>query len=329
MNVRTTLNANVPQYKVTVDREKAKSLGVDISKIYKTLQLTFGKGYVNDFNLFGRVFHVNIGAEEKYRTSLQDYRYIFVRSNRNDLIPLSSLIAIKPTVTASIIERFNMFPAAKIIGEPRPGYTSGEAMKTIEKIAKSILPQGYTIAWAGTSYQEKNIQKKGNISYIFSIVFVFLILVALYESWTLPISILFTVPFGVLGALLGLFLFRLENDIYLQVGIITLIGLSAKNAILMVEFAEERRKKLNMNIVEAIVDAASIRFRPIVMTSLAFIAGALPLVLSTGAGANSRHIIGHTVVWGMLFATCIGTFFIPIFYFLITRATMFFKKEKP
>ena len=328
MSVRTTLNANVPQYRLQVDREKAKALGVNIIDIYNTIRLTFGKSYVNDFNLFGRVYHVNMEAESNFRENRDDYRYVYVRSKNGSLIPLSSLTKIKRVVTTSVVERFNMFQAAKIIGEPMPGYSSGDAMKAIEKVAKEVLPGGYTIAWSGTSYQEKEVQKTGHTAYLFSIIFVFLILVALYESWMAPIAIMLSIPFAVLGAILGLYLMHLENDIYMQVGIITLIGLSAKNAILIVEFAEERFKKLKMNLVDATVEASRIRFRPIIMTSFAFIAGTVSLILSSGAGANSRHIIGNTVVWGMLFSTLIGTFFIPFLYYIIIKIKMMFKKGK-
>ncbi len=324
--VRSTLNTNVPEYTLEVDREKAKALGVNISDIYRTIQMTFGKGYVNDFNLFGRVYHVNLESKENFRDNIDDYRYIYVRSLYNKLIPVSSLIKIKRRVTATVLQRFNMFNAAKIIGEPAIGHTSGEAMDEIYRIAKKVLPQGYTIAWAGTSYQEKKVEKSGNTVYIFSIIFVFLILVALYESWLAPVSIMLSIPFAVLGAFLGIYLMHLENDVYLQVGIITLIGLSAKNAILIVEFAEERVKKFNLKLYDAVVEAAKIRFRPIVMTSMAFIAGSIPLILSRGAGANSRHIIGNTVVWGMVCATLIGTFFIPLFYYLIMKFRSIFKK---
>jgi HAE1 family hydrophobic/amphiphilic exporter-1/multidrug efflux pump len=320
MSVRTTLNTNVPYYSVRVDREKAKALGVEISDIYNTLSMTFGSTYINDFNLFGRVFHVNLQSEGEFRDDPRDYSYVFVKSRTGELVPLSSLITIERTADAMVIERFNMFPAAKVTGEPKPGFTSGDAIKAISEVAKEVLPPGYTISWAGTSFQEVRVQEKGNVALIYAIVFVFLILVALYESWSAPLAIILSVPFAVFGAVLGLTLRGLENDIYFQVGLITLIGLSAKNAILIVEFAEERFKRLKMPLIEAAVEASRIRYRPIVMTSFAFIAGTLPLALSTGAGANSRHIIGTTVVAGMLFATVIGIFFIPLFYYLVMRA---------
>ena len=318
MSVRTTLMANVPQYKVTVDKVKAKALGVNISDIYTTLAMTFGKAYVNDINMFGHTFHVNIESLWKYRENTGDFRFVYVRSKYGYLVPISDLVKIKRAVTATTLQRFNLFPAAKIIGQPKPGYTTGQAMDTMAKLAKKILPKGYTVAWAGSSLEEKIAQKKGNIAYIFSVIFVFLILVALYESWIAPISIMLTIPFAILGAVLGLFLLHMENDIYVQVGVITLMGLSAKNAILIVEFAQERLKK-GMALRDAIIEATKIRFRPIVMTSVAFIAGSMSLVLSTGAGAIARHVIGITVVSGMLFATAIGVLFIPVLYYITMR----------
>ncbi len=324
--VRTTLNTRIPQYSIKVNRVKAKAYGVPIDDIYNTLSMTFGKGYVNDFNMFGRTFHVNIEARGNFRDDLSDYSKIFVKNKNNKLIPVSSLISVKRTVDADIIDRFNLFQAAKIIGSTKIGYSSGDAMKRMEQIAIKILPKGYTIAWSGTSYQEKQYQKSGNSAFFYAVIFIFLILVALYESWMAPLAIVMTVPFGVFGAILGMVLRGLENDIYFQVGIITLVGLTAKNAILIVEFAEERFKKLNMPLLEATVEAARIRFRPIVMTSVAFIAGSLPLAISTGAGAHSRHIIGTTVVSGMLFSTVIGVFFIPLFYYLVIRIKEKFKK---
>lgn len=318
-SVRTTLNTNVPYYTLRVDREKAKALNVEINDIYNTLSMTFGSIYINDFNLYGRVFHVNLQSEGEYRDDPRDYSSVFVRSKTEGLIPLSSLVSVERTADAMVTERFNMFPAAKVAGEPKPGFTSGDAIKAISEVAKEVLPSGYTISWAGTSFQEVRVQEKGNIALIYAILFVFLILVALYESWVAPLAIILSVPFAVFGAALGLLLRGLENDIYFQVGLITLIGLSAKNAILIVEFAEERVKRMKMPLIEATIEASRIRYRPIVMTSFAFIAGALPLALSTGAGANSRHIIGTTVVAGMIVATVVGIYFIPLFYYLVMK----------
>ncbi len=318
MMVRSTLNTNVPQYKITVDREKAKALNVPIANIFATLQSTFGTYYINDFNLFGRTYHVNIQSDENFRENLKDYDYVFVKSRTGKLIPISSLIHIKRTVGPDVIQRFNMFTAAHITGQPRFGYTTGDAMNAIEEIARKILPPGYTISWSGTSYQEKKLAKTGNNVFIYTIIFVFLILAALYESFTTPIAILLIVPFAVFGAALGLFLGHLERDIYFNVGILVLIGLSAKNAILLVKFALDKMEE-GMPLLDATVEGAKIRFRPIIMTSFAFIVGSLPLVFWQGAGASSRHIIGTTVVSGMLLQTVVGTLFIPMFFYLTMK----------
>ncbi len=318
MMVRSSLSTNVPQYRVWVDREKALSLGVSIPDIYSTINAMFGSYYVNDFNLYGKVYHVNLEALSPYRRLPEEYKYLFVRSSSGALVPISSLVRFRRTVGADILQRFNMFEAAQIVGSARFGYSSGDAMKEMEKIAKRVLPKGYTIAWSGASYQEKLVSGKGSKVFFYSLVFVFMVLAALYESWSVPFSILLAVPFALFGAVLGLVALRLENDIYFQVGIITLVGLSAKNAILMVNFALDKLKK-GYPLLDAALEGAKIRLRPIVMTSLAFIAGTLPLLLSSGAGANSRHVVGGTVVFGMTLQTLVGTLFIPLFFWLVMR----------
>ena len=323
--VRTTLKTGVPQYKLAVDRDKAKAYGVEISEIYTTLGSTFGTGYVNDFNLYGRVYHVNVQVDAPFRDSVDDYRNIFVRSNSGAMVPVSSLIKAERVVGPSVIQRFNMFTAGQISGSPAPGYSSGDAMEAVKEVADEVLPEGYTTAWAGTAYQENEVAQQGNNTFIYAIVFTFLVLAALYESWTIPFAVLMTVPFALLGAALGVLLRGLENDIYFQVGLVTLVGLAAKNAILIVEFAQQKLRE-GLSLYEATVAGARIRFRPIVMTSLAFIGGTLPLALSTGAGANSRHIIGTTVVSGMVILTMVAIFFIPLFYYLIMRAKQKYSK---
>jgi len=316
--MRTTINTSVPQYLIDVDTAKAKALGVEINDIFTTIQASFGNTYANDFNLFGRTYRVNVQSESTFREGVENYNDVFVKTNEGRFIPISSLSTIKRIVGPSIVQKFNMFQAAQISGQPSTGHSSGEALKIIEQIAKEVLPQGYTIAWAGTSYQEKQLEKGGNTAFIYAILFVFLILAALYESWTIPFAIVLAVPFALFGATLGIWLRDLQNDIYFQVGLVTLVGLSAKNAILMVEFAMQKLEQ-GYSLIDATIEGARIRFRPIIMTSFAFIAGTLPLAISTGAGANSRHVIGTTVVGGMITLTLIGTFFVPLFFYLIMR----------
>ncbi len=319
MMVRTTLNARTPMYYLTVDREKAKSMNVNVSDVFAALSSNLGKAYVNDFNLFSRVFHVNAEAFGDYRKALYNLKNIYVKSLNGNMIPVSELVKIKRIVDADVIQRFNLFNSAYVTGAASPGHTSGEAMDAIEEIAAKILPPGYTLAWAGTSYQEAKLKHSTNYTLIYAMIFVFLILAALYESWSIPISVILSVPFGLLGAALGIYLMRfmhLEADIYYQIALITLIGLSGKNAILIVEFAVERLKR-GYNLLDATLEAAKLRFRPIVMTSLAFILGTLPLIFSSGAGANSRHILGVSVVFGMTFATLIGVLFIPFLFYVV------------
>ena len=326
MMVRTTLNTNVPQYHLTVDREKSKSMNVAINRIFETLQSTFGKGYINDFNLYSRTFHVDIQSDAQFRQTKANYKDIFVRSRSGKLVPISELVDVKRVVDASIIQRFNLFNAAQITGNPGKGYASSDAMQAIEEIANEVLPDGYSISWAGTSFQEKTLQSKGSNTTLYAIVFVFLILAALYESWSIPLAVIISIPFAIFGAALAVFMRHLEADIYFQVGLVTLVGLSAKNAILIVEFAMNKLRQ-GLSLKEATIEATLLRFRPIVMTSLAFIVGTLPLALSTGAGANSRHIIGTTVVGGMVAATIIGVLFIPLFFYLVVRIKQQFSRK--
>ena len=327
MMVRTTLNTNVPQYLLKVDREKAKSMNVEIDNIFATLQSTFGKGYINDFNLYSRAFRVNIQSESVYRATQDQFKNVFAKANDGKLVPISELVKISREVDASVIQRFNLFNAAQITGNPAMGYAPSDATKAIEEIAASVLPENFTVSWAGTSYQEKILEKQGNYTTVYAALFVFLILAALYESWSIPLAVILSIPFALFGAALGIFLRHLEADIYFQVGLITLVGLSAKNAILIVEFAMDQLRN-GMSLMDATIEAARLRFRPIVMTSLAFIVGTLPLALSTGAGSGSRHIIGTTVVSGMLTATVIGVLFIPMFFYLVVSIKQKFGRKK-
>ena len=327
MGVRTTLNANIPQYKMNVDIQKAKAKGVNVADIYATLNATLGSYYVNDFSLYGRTYKVNLQAESQYRKDVEDLKFIFVKGNNEELIPINSLVKIDKVVGADLIERFNLFQAAKVSGQPGVGYSSGDALKAIEEVSKEILPEGYTISWVGTAYQEKQISSSSSQAMIFGLVLLFLILAAQYGRWLLPISVVLAVPFAIFGAIVATTLRGLENDIYFQIGLLVLAGLAAKNAILIVEFALQKQKE-GMALVDAALEAAKIRLRPIIMTSLAFTLGVIPLVISSGAGAASRHSIGTGVVGGMLAATFIAIIFIPLFYILVSKISPEKKQTK-
>jgi multidrug efflux pump len=327
MGVRTTLNANIPQYKMSVDIQKAKAKGVDVSEIYSTLNATLGSYYVNDFTLYGRTYKVNLQAEDKYRKDVEDLKFIFVKGANDELIPIDSLVAINKVVGADLIERFNLFQAAKISGQPGAGYSSGDALKAIEEVANEVLPQGYTISWVGTAYQEKQISSSSTQAFGFGLVLLFLILAAQYGRWLLPISVVLAVPFAIFGAIVATQLRGLENDIYFQIGLLVLAGLAAKNAILIVEFALQKQKE-GMPLIEAALEASKIRLRPIIMTSMAFTLGVIPLAISSGAGAASRHAIGTGVIGGMLAATFIAIIFIPLFYILVSKLSPEKKQEK-
>lgn len=326
--VWSSFDISIPQYHTILDKDKAKALGVSISDAYKTLQLTLGSYYVNDFNLYGRTYQVNVQSESKLREKPDDLNAIFVKSESGKLIPISSLITTKRSIGADTLDRFNGLSAAKIEGEPALGYTSGDALKAIEEVASQVIPQGYSIAWSGTSYQEKAMQGSGTQAFLLGLVFIFLILAAQYERWLMPLAVITVVPFAVFGAILAVYLRGLGNDIYFQIGLLVLIGLSAKNAILIVEFAMQAQEK-GKTILEATLEAARLRFRPIVMTSLAFTIGVLPLAISTGAGAGSRHAIGTGVIGGMIASTTIAIFFAPLFYnWLANLNAKFTKKGK-
>ena len=314
--VTTTFSASVPQVRIELDREKAKLLGVNLADVFDTMQSTFGALYVNDFNRAGRVFRVHLQAEAQYRARPDDIRNIYVRSSSGQMIPLTALATVREVAGPEMVERYNVFPSAKLLGGPAPGYSSGDALRVMEEVAAQALPEGYRLAWTGTSFQEKATGGASTGVFFVGVLMVFLVLAAQYERWTLPFAVILAVPFAVFGALLAVFLRGLENDIYFQIGLVTLVGLASKNAILIVEFAQMKVQE-GMSHFDAAVEGAKLRFRPIVMTSLAFILGVLPLAISGGAGAGSRHSIGTGVIGGMLFATFVATFFIPLFFLWI------------
>jgi multidrug efflux pump len=316
--VSTTFTAAVPQYRLDVDRENAKALGVPIATIFDTMQSTFGSLYVNDFTLFGRTYRVSLSSEGEFRQSPDDLRHVFVRSQNGTMVPLDVLTAVQRAIGPDVVDRFNIFPAAKIQGNPAPGFSSGQAIAAMQQVVAQTLSSDYTIGWTGSAYQELATAGTGNQGFLFGLLMVFLILAAQYERWSLPLAVITAVPFAVFGAILAIWLRGIENDVYFQVGLVTLIGLSAKNAILIVEFAAERHRH-GVAATAAALEAARLRFRPIVMTSLAFILGVLPLAISTGAGSASRHSVGTGVIGGMLAATFLAVFFVPLFFRLVTR----------
>ncbi|MBL0513285.1 efflux RND transporter permease subunit [Aeromonas media] len=317
-SVTSTYRANMPQVFLDLDREKAKALGLPINAVFDTMQATFGQVYVNDFNQFGRTYRVQLQSEADYRARKSDIRNVYVRSNKGDMIPLSSLVTVRDTTGPELVERFNIFQAAKIMAQPAPGYSSGQAITALEEVANDTLGNEATLAWTGSAYQEKEAAGSAGTAFGFGILMVFLILAAQYERWTLPFAVITAVPFALFGALLATWTVGLTNNVYFQIGLVTLVGLAAKNAILIVEFAVMKHEE-GMSLLESALEAARLRFRPIAMTSLAFILGCVPLVTSSGAGAASRHALGWPVIGGMLAATFIAIFFIPLFFRLIMK----------
>lgn len=316
--LNTFFRPTVPQIFVEVDEPKAMSMGINLSDLYATLQSTMGSLYVNDFNKGGKVYRVQLQAEANFRTKPEDIGKVYVRTAQGNMVPISAVSTIKSVVGAEQVERFNGFIAAKIMGNGVPGVSSGDAMAIVEQVAKATLPEGYTLAWTGQAFQEKSSSGTASQAFIFALVMVFLILAAQYERWSLPLAILMAVPFALVGALGAIAARGMPNDIYFQIGLVVLIGLAAKNAILIVEFAAQKHAE-GMGVREAALEGARLRFRPIVMTSLAFILGVAPLAVATGAGAAARRSMGTGVVGGMIAATFIATIFIPMFYTWLTR----------
>jgi multidrug efflux pump len=261
---------------------------------------------------------VSLSSEAEFRQSPEGLQHVFVRSSNGTMVPLSVLLTTTRTVGADVVDRFNVFPAAKIQGNPAPGFSSGQAIAAMEQVVAQTLSSDYSVGWTGSAYQELQSAGTGSQGFLLGIVMVFLILAAQYERWSLPLAVITAVPFAVFGAILAIWLRGIENDIYFQVGLVTLIGLSAKNAILIVEFAADRHRA-GVPVFDAALEAARLRFRPIVMTSLAFILGVVPLAISTGAGSASRHSVGTGVIGGMLAATFLAILFVPLFFRLVTR----------
>jgi HAE1 family hydrophobic/amphiphilic exporter-1 len=314
----TFFNARTPSYQVDVNKEQAKKMGVSVADVYSTLSNYLGSSYVNDFNLYGRNFRVMTQADSSYRSSLSNIEKFYVRNNQGNMIPLGSLITSRTIEAPAVISHYNVYRSLEINGSPKPGYSSGQSIQALEEVAKT-LPAGYGYEFSGMSREEIKAGNQQTTIFAISLIFVFLFLAALYESWSVPFSVLFAVPIGALGSILTLtFIPSLSNNIYAQIGLITLIGLAAKNAILIVEFAKERVDQ-GIAIIPATLQAVQLRLRPIVMTSLAFILGVLPLAFASGAAAESRKTIGWTVFGGMIAATTLAIFVVPVLYALITK----------
>jgi len=314
----TSFSTSTPQFRYDLDRNKAKLLGLSLPDVFNTLQIYLGSLYVNDFNLFGRTFRVTLQADEKARASAADLSHLYVRNNSGGMVPLNTLGKLQPIVGPETVPHYNNYPSALINGGPAPGYSSGQAVAAMERAARIALPRDFGFEWTGITFQELKAGSIATVVFALAIVFVFFILAAQYESWSMPFMVLLAVPLALFGALLALWLRGKQIDVYSQIGFVMLIGLAAKNAILIVEFAKRRRED-GLEIVDAAMEAARLRLRPILMTAFAFILGVLPLMVATGAGAASRQSIGTTVFGGMVAATILTLAFVPVFYVVIEQ----------
>jgi len=331
--IATFYRTSVPQIFASVNRDKVLKQGLSISDVNSTLGSLFGANYVNDFNRFGRVYKVYLSAEGDYRNETWDLGQFFVRNNKGVMVPLNSVVEMLPINGPDYTNRFNLFRAAELTGTPAPGYTSAQAIAALQEVADKVLPQGWGYDWANMSYQEVKAAGTGATVFVFALLFVFLILAAQYESWSLPLSVLLGVPFAVFGGMAGLWIARFFSDSYVnnvfaQIGFVTLIGLAAKNAILIVEFAKMKKEE-GMDVATAALDAAKLRLRPILMTSFAFILGVVPLVTASGAGAESRKVMGLAVFSGLLIATSLAIYIIPSLFVMVEKYLVKDKKNNP
>ncbi|MBW2187560.1 MAG: efflux RND transporter permease subunit, partial [Deltaproteobacteria bacterium] len=316
--VSSMLNPATRQLLVSVDRERAATLGIPLPEIFTSLQAMFGSMTVSQFNKYSRLWDVVFQAEGDFRNHPEDIGKIYVRNNQGEMLPLETVLTTRFVAGPDVVSHFNGFVAAKVTAQSAKGYSSGQAMAALERVASQHLPEGYSLKWAGQSYEERQSGNSSAGTFVFGLIVVFLILAVQYERWSLPLAVLSAVPFAMFGALMAIWLRSMENDVYFQIGLLTLVALAAKNAIMIVEFASHKRAE-GLSITDAALEAARLRLRPIVMTSLAFVLGCVPLAIASGASANSRHSIGTGVIGGMLGATLLATFFIPLFYVLLQR----------
>ncbi len=318
MGVATTFNARSPQLYLDIDRTKVESLGIPMNNVFNTLQAYLGSAYVNLFNKFNQSYQVYVQAAAPYRISPENIKDLYVRNNKGEMVPLGTLMTIKRMLGSELLTRYNLYPAVPVFGAAAPGFSSGQALNLMEQVAKNTLPEGLSYDWTATAYQEKLVGSQAYFIYALSITLVFLVLAAQYESWTSPAAVILVVPMAMVGVILALIARGLDNNLYTQVGLVLMIALAAKNAILVVEFARELRAE-GMSIPDAAVEATRRRFRPIVMTSFAFILGVVPLMKAQGAGAASQQAIGTVVFGGMLASTILAIPFVPVFYVLMER----------
>lgn len=323
----STFRATTQQLSAEVNRDKANLLGVPVKDVYSAIQAQFGSLTVSQYYEFSRVWWVILQSEPRYRQEPGDLTRLYTRSNQGDMVPLSALVTTKWVTGPDLLPHFNGFPAAKINGNAAPGYSSGQGIAAMEEVAREVLPQGYTFAWSGLASEEKKAGGTSAVAFVFGLIIVFLVLAAQYESWTLPGSVMMAIPFGILGALTANWLRGLANDVYFQIGLLVLIGLGAKNAILRVSFAVELRKQ-GKSIMEATIEAGEQRLRPIIMTSLAFAFGVLPLAIAMGAGANARHSIGTGIIGGMIGETTLAMLYVPLLFYIFDRLSERFKAKK-
>jgi len=318
-NVYSTFQANVPQIYININRNKVKKLGIDLSTVFNALQTNLGAVYVNDFNLYGKTFKVMVQAEEYFRNDISKLRAIYVRDKDDNMIPLSTLVTHKSILGPQLIEHYNLYRSATINGSPAPGYSSGQAIKAMERISSEILPAGYGYEWTSMAYQEILAGNQVSIIFVMALLFIYLFLVAQYESWMIPFAVMFSVPIAFFGALLMLWTLGLDNNIYTQVGFVLLFGLATKTAILIVEFAKDQHDDLGDDILTSAEKAARLRFRPVLMTALSFVLGVFPLVIASGAGAASRRSLGSAVFGGMLVSAVFATILVPVFYVMFQK----------
>jgi multidrug efflux pump subunit AcrB len=312
--INNGLRSNVPQLDLQVDRDKIKQLHLDLGSVYSNVSAYLGGTFVNDFTLYNQTWKTMVQGEPQFASNPTAIEQLWVRNEAGDSVPVSTFAKFRRIVGPDLLQHYNINREAEITGSNAEGYSTGQAIQALQDVAKQTLPKGYGYGWGGMSYQEVSVGNTQAVVFALSIVLVFLFLAAQYESWFMPLAVLGAVPIGVFGALLSTKLFGLDNNVYVQIGIIMLIGLAAKNAILIVEFAREQHERDGLPVIDAALEAARLRFRPILMTSLAFIIGVLPLVIASGAGAAARHTLGQAVFGGMLCATAFGIFFIPTLY---------------